>query len=194
VAKRELREQLWSTTFASEATLASVVYELREALGERGRVPTFIRTVRGFGYAFSGVARDVLELIPVTTWIVCNGHEIGLATGEHLLGRDKSSTIALKSTTVSQQHAKIVIAAEIATVEDLGSKTGTCVSGQPVTSKVQLADGDLIRIGGFELTFRTVNGKGGSRAEHQRQENSDHPRSHQSIRRCRAHRDTPSGR
>ena len=54
VAKRELHERLWPSTFVSEATLASLVAELRDALGERGREAHFIRTVHGFGYAFSG--------------------------------------------------------------------------------------------------------------------------------------------
>jgi DNA-binding winged helix-turn-helix (wHTH) protein len=162
LAKRELHEQLWPTTFVSEATLASLIGELRDALGERGRDPQFLRTVHGFGYAFSGVAREVGEpdLTRVTTWIVCNGHERPLAPGEHVIGRDDNATIALSSTTVSRHHAKIVIAGEVATLEDLDSKNGTYVRGQAVTSPVQLADGDLIRIGAFELTFRTVSGKG----------------------------------
>ena len=34
VSKRELHERLWPATFVSEATLASLVAEAREALGE----------------------------------------------------------------------------------------------------------------------------------------------------------------
>jgi DNA-binding winged helix-turn-helix (wHTH) protein len=39
LAKSEIHERLWPSTFVSEATLASLVTELREALGERGREP-----------------------------------------------------------------------------------------------------------------------------------------------------------
>jgi hypothetical protein len=58
IAKSELHEHLWPSTFVSEAMLASLVAEVWEALGERGRETPFIRTVYGFGYAFSGLARE----------------------------------------------------------------------------------------------------------------------------------------
>ena len=58
VAKGELHERLWPSTFVSEATLASLVAEVRDALDERGREARFIRTVHGFGYAFSGSAEE----------------------------------------------------------------------------------------------------------------------------------------
>jgi sigma-B regulation protein RsbU (phosphoserine phosphatase) len=47
----------------------------------------------------------------------------------------------------------------VTTVEDLGSKNGTYLRGQAVTSPTALADGDRIRVGAFELTFRTVAGQ-----------------------------------
>src|SRR5436309_4054140 len=43
IAKGELHERLWPSTFVSDATLASVVGELRQALGERGRHARFLR-------------------------------------------------------------------------------------------------------------------------------------------------------
>jgi DNA-binding winged helix-turn-helix (wHTH) protein len=158
LAKSELHERLWPSTFVSEATLASLVAELRDALGERGREARFIRTVHGFGYAFSGLAQETgpAGLPRIATWIVCNGNQISLGDGEHVLGRDADVAVPLSSPTVSRHHARIVIAGEIATLEDLGSKNGTYVRGQAVTSPVRLADGDLIRIGAFEVTFRTV--------------------------------------
>jgi DNA-binding winged helix-turn-helix (wHTH) protein len=59
----------------SDATLASVMGELRDALGERGRQARFIRTVHGFGYAFSADARQTREsaITTVAHWIVCTG-------------------------------------------------------------------------------------------------------------------------
>ena len=71
IAKSELHEKLWPSTFVSEATLASLVAELREALGERGRDARFIRTVHGFGYAFSADAHENAfpELRRLANWI-----------------------------------------------------------------------------------------------------------------------------
>src|SRR6185436_9310245 len=118
----------------------------------------FIRTVHGFGYAFSGEACDAGEPIvePGRNWIVCKGHEKSLEDGEHVLGRDADVAVPLSSPTVSRHHARIVITGEVATLEDLGSKNGTYLRGQAVTAPTQLADGDRIGIGAFELTFRTL--------------------------------------
>jgi DNA-binding winged helix-turn-helix (wHTH) protein len=167
VAKSELHERLWPSTFVSEATLASLIAELREALGERGREALFIRTVHGFGYAFSGAAHKIgeLEVAPIRHWIVCEGREQSLAEGEHLIGRDPDVAITLSSPTVSRHHARIVVAGDVTTLEDLGSKNGTQLRGQAVTSPTQLADGDRIRIGAFELTFRTVTGRGSTETQ-----------------------------
>jgi DNA-binding winged helix-turn-helix (wHTH) protein len=160
IAKSELHESLWPSTFVSEATLASLVAELREALGERGREARFIRTVHGFGYAFSALAQEGAgpDFACVAYWIICNGREQPLHEGEHVLGRDEDAAVALRSPTVSRHHARIVISGETASLEDLGSKNGTYLRGQVVTSPTQLTDGDRIGIGAFELTFRRVTG------------------------------------
>jgi DNA-binding winged helix-turn-helix (wHTH) protein len=167
VAKRELHERLWPSTFVSEATLASLVAELREALGERGRDVRFIRTVHGFGYAFCGEVRDTgtPAIEPTRHWIICNGRESPLAEGEHLIGRDPDVAITLSSPSVSRQHAKLTVAGDVTTVEDLRSKNGTYLRGQAVMSPTALADGDRIRVGAFELTFRTVTGTGSTETQ-----------------------------
>jgi DNA-binding winged helix-turn-helix (wHTH) protein len=158
IAKAELHERLWPSTFVSEATLASLVAELRDALGERGREARFIRTVHGFGYAFSSSAQEVKASFaaPFANWIICNGREQPLGDGEHLVGRDPEVAVPLSSPTVSRHHAKIVIAGAVATLEDLGSKNGTYLRGQAIHAATPLADGDRIRIGAFELTYRSL--------------------------------------
>jgi DNA-binding winged helix-turn-helix (wHTH) protein len=161
LSKRELHERLWPATFVSEATLSSLVAELRDALGERGRQAQFIRTLHGYGYAFSAPAAASESTVgAIANWIVCEGRETPLGDGEHVLGRDDDARIALRSPAVSRHHARIVISGASATLEDLGSKNGTTVRGKLLTSPLQLADGDEIRIGAFVLTFRTVSGKG----------------------------------
>jgi TolB-like protein/DNA-binding winged helix-turn-helix (wHTH) protein/Flp pilus assembly protein TadD len=56
LSKAEIRDRLWPQTFVTEATLASVVSELRGALGDDAKEPRFVRTVHGHGYSFSGTA------------------------------------------------------------------------------------------------------------------------------------------
>ena len=168
IAKAELHERLWPSTFVSEATLASLVRELRDALGERGREARFIRTVHGFGYAFSGSATDPSPppVASFASWIICDGREQPLSDGEHLIGRDADATISLSSPTVSRHHARIVITGAIATLEDLGSKNGTYLRGQAIQSVAQLMDGDRIRIGAFELTYRSLAAAGSTETQH----------------------------
>jgi DNA-binding winged helix-turn-helix (wHTH) protein len=158
IAKSELHERLWPSTFVSEATLASLVGELREALGERGREARFIRTVHGFGYAFSALTQESgpADIGRVANWIVYNGRETSLHEGEHVFGRDADVAFPLSSSTVSRQHARITIKGVNATLEDLGSKNGTFLRGEAVKSPTLLVDGDRIRIGDCELVFRTL--------------------------------------
>lgn len=56
LSKAEIRDRLWPETFVTEATLASVVSELRSSLADDPKEPRFVRTVHGHGYAFSGSA------------------------------------------------------------------------------------------------------------------------------------------
>jgi DNA-binding winged helix-turn-helix (wHTH) protein len=158
MAKNELHERLWPSTFVSEATLASLIAELREALGERGREARFIRTVHGFGYAFSAAASESRPPGPrrFANWIVYDGRETSLEEGEHVFGRDADVAFPLNSSTVSRQHARITITGENATLEDLGSKNGTLLRGATVTSPTPLTDGDRIRMGDCELVFRSL--------------------------------------
>src|SRR5262245_35583697 len=52
VPKSELLAQLWPETFTGDATLNTCLKELRQAVGERGRTPQMIHTLRGRGYRF----------------------------------------------------------------------------------------------------------------------------------------------
>ena len=63
VPKQELLEQLWPDQFVGEETLTSCIKTLRQALGERGRTPRFLRTLHGQGYRFVG-AVEVREHLP----------------------------------------------------------------------------------------------------------------------------------
>src|SRR5215470_12957717 len=60
LTKDEIHQSLWSGTFVSDATLTSLVAELRAAIGDDARAPRLIRTIHGYGYVFCGdVASDM---------------------------------------------------------------------------------------------------------------------------------------
>src|SRR6476660_5365864 len=52
MSKADLQDLLWPNTFVVEANLQHLVGEIRSALDDDPRRPRFVRTVRGFGYAF----------------------------------------------------------------------------------------------------------------------------------------------
>ncbi len=47
VAKAEIMGRLWPSTFVTDASLASLVKELRSALGDSAETPRYVRGVRG---------------------------------------------------------------------------------------------------------------------------------------------------
>lgn len=160
LSKAVLQQCLWPETFVAEANLSNLVAELREALGDRARAPRYIRTAHGFGYAFCGDAAD-LSAAPATPasadrpacWLEWGRRRFPLSTGENVAGRDPDVAVRLDASTVSRRHARFVVTADGTILEDLGSKNGTRLGNERVTSPVPLADGDAIRIGSLLVIF-----------------------------------------
>ena len=173
LSKAELHQRLWPDTFVSDTNLASLVAEIREALGDTAKQPRFIRTAQRFGYAFSGEAveeglirdggpegnhTDSPDAPSRFCWLVNDGKRLPLQSGENILGRDPDGGIRLDSPTVSRRHARISISSNGAVLEDLDSKNGTHLRGEAVSAPVVLADGDEIRVGSIVLRFRMASG------------------------------------
>src|SRR4051812_16378573 len=74
--------------------------------------------------------------------------------GENLVGRDPRAQVWLDSASVSRRHARIIIAGDRVTVEDLKSKNGTRVHGRRAKAPLPLADGDELRFGSITVTLR----------------------------------------
>jgi DNA-binding winged helix-turn-helix (wHTH) protein len=158
LSKAVLQQRLWPETFVAEANLSNLVAEIREALADQARTPRFIRTAHGFGYAFCGEATASTGAGETghdrpACWLEWDRRRFLLSVGEHVIGRDPDVEVRLDATTVSRRHARLVVSAERTVLEDFGSKNGTFRGSDRVTSPVQLADGDAIRIGSLLLTF-----------------------------------------
>lgn len=156
MAKAELQETLWPDTFVVEANLANLVAELREAMGEKGHRDGFLRTVHGFGYAFSGEAADsgVRAGLASAFSLVKDGRAFPLAAGENVIGRDPQAAVFVDDNTVSRRHARITVKGNEAFLEDLGSKNGTTVGGLPPDASRALRHGDAILVGSVLFTVR----------------------------------------
>jgi DNA-binding winged helix-turn-helix (wHTH) protein len=171
LSKAVLQQRLWPETFVAEANLSNLVAEIREALGDRARGPVFVRTAHGFGYAFCGDADtvradDEAESGEPSCWLEWGSRRFPLAAGEHVIGRDPDVEVRLNATTVSRRHARLVVTAAGTVLEDSGSKNGTFRGGERLTSPVQLADGDALRIGSVLVTFH-IRGPGSTETQMQ---------------------------
>ena len=159
VSKAELQQRLWPSTFVEETNLAGLAAEIRRALGDTASSPRFVRTVYAFGYRFVGeVTADAGASRPppvrVKLCLTFERREMVLMDGANVIGRAPDATIQVDSPGVSRHHARIVVSAGDATLEDLGSKNGTHLNGQRITTPARLSDGSQIRLGTIVLTFR----------------------------------------
>ena len=159
MSRADLQKALWPTTFVLDTNLASLVKEIRRALDDTAETPRFVRTVHRFGYWFIGATEDGQLSGPsaepaVRHWLIWAARQIRVDTGDHILGRAPDASVWIDAAGVSRHHARLVIAGDDATIEDLGSKNGTFVGDEPVTSPRRLLDGDQIRLGPVVVTFR----------------------------------------
>jgi FHA domain len=158
-SKTDLHKRLWPDTFVSDANLTNLVAELRDALGDDAKSPRVIRTVQRFGYAFEAEATSEPEPAPGADSdsiyrLVWGSREVTLREGSNVIGRDRDAVLWIDVYSVSRQHARITVAGEDATLEDLGSKNGTFLDGRPVQGATAVKDGDVIRIGTVTMTLR----------------------------------------
>ena len=157
LSKAEIHEKIWPDAIVSEATLASLVAEIREAIGDSRP----IRTVHGFGYAFSTEATETAEAARpagrALTWrLIWNDRVLPLSEGETVLGRDPEAGIRIRSDGVSRRHARIVISGDSATLEDLGSKNGTYLREQRIAGPTPIRPNETFRLGSTKITLRAV--------------------------------------
>lgn len=159
VSKAELQERLWPSTFVEDTNLAGLIAEIRRALHDSATQPEFVRTVHRFGYRFVSNADESGATPPAASsgsqpCLVFENRHWMLLEGANIIGRAPEATIRCDVSGVSRHHARIVLSNGQATVEDLGSKNGTYLRRERITS-ARLADGDEIRMGNASLTFRT---------------------------------------
>ena len=157
LAKAQLQDLLWPSTFVGETNLATLIAEIRRTLEDSAQDSRYVRTVHRFGYRFVG---EITEGTPTggaagaaRMWIALGERRFFLSDGTFVIGRAADAAIQIDSSGVSRLHAQITVCGRDARVEDLGSKNGTFVGGQPVTTPRTLEDGDEVRVGPVALRF-----------------------------------------
>jgi DNA-binding winged helix-turn-helix (wHTH) protein len=163
VEKTELQSRLWPDTYVVDANLNVLIGEIRRVLEDSAKQPRFIRTVHGVGFAFCGTAADARDggrQAPArltACWVVAKDRTFRLAEGENIVGRDPECEVWLDSDSVSRRHARLVVdsAERRVSLDDLVSKNGTDLRGNPVRERVELTDGDEIVFGAVRVTLRS---------------------------------------
>jgi DNA-binding winged helix-turn-helix (wHTH) protein len=160
VSHAELREALWPGMEAGGTTLARLVNEVRAAVGDRAEDARVIRTVARFGYAFCAEATDATDasggeggaprVVCALQW---GDRHFPLPPGAHVIGRAPDARVTVPASNVSRHHARIVVTADGATIEDLGSRNGTFVGGGRISAATVLKNDDRIAVGPATLVF-----------------------------------------
>jgi DNA-binding winged helix-turn-helix (wHTH) protein len=156
VTNNELDELLWPNVYVARTSLTRLVSELRAVLGDSPRDSRIIRTAYKVGYAFCAEVTGLpaVRSSPAAIEVLWMKQLFPLTDGEHIAGRDAECSLIIDGTTVSRQHARITVAAEAATVEDLASTNGTYVNGTRITAPTRLAHGDELSLGSEILEIR----------------------------------------
>jgi DNA-binding winged helix-turn-helix (wHTH) protein len=157
VSKTELHRRLWPDTFVSESSLTGLVAQVRKALADDRRQERFLRTIHGFGYAFSAetAAGAEKELRPAAR-LIWEESVFVLKPGDNLLGRSEEASVRIDAPGVSRRHARMVVTEHRATIVDLTSKNGTFVCERRLDGPTPLRDGDQLRLGRQLLVFRSA--------------------------------------
>ena len=161
VPKEELFEAIWREVHVTDGSLNRTITDLRHALDDDPRKPRLIETVARRGYRFIG---NVCELEPSAARLspfalVTASRVFTLRIGENTIGRTPECDVQIIGSSVSRRHARILVAAGTATLEDLGSLNGTFIGDNRVTEAATLSEGDEVRIGKERLRLiadRTV--------------------------------------
>lgn len=161
MAKSELLEQVWPGVFVSEASLARVISEIRDAVGDDARDGRIVRTVHAYGYAFAAAVEGESVGLPSSdAWsrgmcrLISSTRALQLRDGEQIVGRDPSVDLCLDSPKISWRHARIVVNGTHAIIEDLCSKNGTFVRDVRIERPTNLHPGDEVRLGQVRFVFR----------------------------------------
>jgi two-component system, cell cycle response regulator len=89
-----------------------------------------------------------------------SGSRFAIKKGENVIGRSTSCDIGLQDDMASRRHARVIYQngerpdqQPECFLEDLGSRNGTELNGEPVTSSRRLSERDRVLIGGTLLGF-----------------------------------------
>ena len=170
VTKTELQDRVWPDVAVVEANVANAIAEIRRVLRDDPKSPAYVCTVSRRGYRFCADA-EAIGAAPETRprvlrwWLNWRDTTLPLAEGDNMVGRHPASDVWLNATSVSREHAKILIANGTAAVEDCDSTNGTYVDGTKITGPHPLVDGNTVTFGSEKTVFGVWSDEAAARTE-----------------------------
>ena len=170
VSKAELQDRVWPDVAVVEANVANAIAEIRRGLGDDPKSPAFVCTVSRRGYRFCAEAEPIGEIPEARHrfhrwWLNWKDTTLPLSEGDNVVGRHPASDVWINATSVSREHARIVIDTGGAAVEDAGSTNGTYVDGKKISGRHSLVDGSHVTFGSEKTTFRLWSDDAAARTE-----------------------------
>lgn len=109
----------------------------------------------------SGSIPDVFTSVAARQWMLeGRPHEgaslqrVPLVRHPFTIGRNAENSLSIANSTVSGQHAELVLVDQDIFVRDLDSTNGTLLKGRPLTTIAGLVDGDILHFGNAMYTLR----------------------------------------
>ena len=105
---------------------------------------------------------DAIRKPALVGWVVVmdggqKGEDFRIREGQNTLGSAPDSDIVLNDPTVSGKHASIRYKDGNFFLSDLDSSNGTFVNGlDECVARIELADGDMLRLGAVTLKFKAL--------------------------------------
>ena len=160
LSKSELFSLIWPGVFVSDDSLGRLVAEVRSAIADSAKNPTWVRTIHGYGYSFAAPDASAESGVLNARYVLqCGSRQFPLPYGTYVIGRDLQSAIHMHSPSVSRRHACITVTSGGVSIQDLGSKNGTFVGDVKVNGGASpLRDGDRVRVGDFVLVLTSLTG------------------------------------
>lgn len=145
VPKEALMEAGWPGTYVSDAVLTVCIRELRRALGDHARTPTFIETVRGRGYRFL-VPVTVGDRSPALHQADSPPHPTLPAVPISFQPSVRPAPLVGREDELAQLHQWVATALE-------GTRQVVFISGEAGIGKTALVDAFVAQVGGGETLW-----------------------------------------
>ena len=173
VSKGELQDRVWPDVAVVEANVANAIAEIRRVLGDDPKSPAYVFTVSRRGYRFCADAEPIggaserkeARQRVLRWWLNWKDTTLPLSEGDNVVGRHPASDVWINATSVSREHARIIIGSGGAAVEDSGSTNGTYVDGKKISGRHSLVDGSSVTFGSEKTTFRLWSDDAAARTE-----------------------------